>query len=331
MISALAAVCLLLWGNTGNPFPKGGLEEPAAREGFPLTVTNYDGNGYQIDTTYQRPPERIIALWQNSVETLLELGAGDRIIAAGGIDQPGHLKESNQKLYEKIPVVLRHTISQETAAMLRPDFILGWRFDFTGKANSIGTWDFWNSRGVPIYMTNTDGADYRAVHTVEDELQYIMDIGAIVGHRGRAEAIVSDIRERMRKAEAQADRTQPPQRVAVVFYMDQTIHIYTPRTLPGDIVQRLGGQIIGADEEQIGKDETISYEKLLLEDPDILFIQSAPEFDEARLAAVYDNPKLKNLSCVQKKRVYTIPFYTIRDPAVRVGEAVDRIAEGMYP
>lgn len=296
-----------------------------------MTVTNYDGNGRQIDTTYQRPPERIIVLWQNSVETLLELGVGDRIIAAGGIDQPDHLKESNRKLYEKIPVVSRHTISQETAAMLRPDFILGWRFDFTGKANSIGTWDFWNGRGVSIYMTNTDGADYRTTHTIEDELQYIRDIGAIVGRGERAEELVKEIESRVRKAEGRADRIQPAQRVAVVFYMDQAVHIYTPRTLPGDIVRRLGGQIIGAEEEQIGQDETISYEKLLLEDPDVLFIQSAPEFDESRLAAVYDNPKLQNLSCVQKKRVYTIPFYTIRDPAVRVGEAVDRIAEGMYP
>lgn len=53
------------------------------------------------------------------------------------------------------------TIGQEKALAMNPDFILGWLFDFTGKANSVGTWDFWHQRNVPVYMTLTNMADFR--------------------------------------------------------------------------------------------------------------------------------------------------------------------------
>ena len=45
---------------------------------FPVTIENYNSEGKKVSTVYQKPPTRIIALWQNSIETLLELGRGNR-------------------------------------------------------------------------------------------------------------------------------------------------------------------------------------------------------------------------------------------------------------
>lgn len=298
---------------------------------FPLTVRNYDGQGNAVDTTYEKPPERIIAIWQNSVETLLSLGAVDHIAAAGGIGDVSHLTEANRELYERIPVKSAHTIDLESAVALHPDFILGWRFDFTGKANSIGTYDFWHQRNVPVYMTNMDGADYLEKHTVEDELQYIRDVGRIVGQAEKAESLISGIQKEMREAVDFAAANPKQQKVLCIFYMDRELHIYTPRTLIGDIVNRLGGTVIGKSLENVGQDEVMSYESLRLEDPDVLFLQSSPEQNEAKLAAIYENAQFRELSCVKNKRVYTIPFYTIRDPAVRVDDAIHIIANGLYP
>lgn len=334
-ILAILAIVLggyfYLWApSTKEEVKETGIAE-VGKDTFPLEVANYNGSGELVTSIYEKPPERIIAIWQNSVETLLQLGAVNQIVAAAGIDDIRHLTKEDQQLYAKIPLKTSHTVSQETAVTLHPDFILGWRFDFTGKANSIGTWDFWNQRKVHVYMTNMDGADFLAKHTVEDELQYVRDVGRIVGKSEKTREITAQIENKLQQAEVKAATKGKKQKVVVVFYMDRELHIYTPRTLPGDIVVRLGGTMLGKEAENVGQDEVMSYEELRMEDPDVLFIQATPETAEEKIASVYSHTELRDLRCVKDKRIYAIPFYTIRDPAVRVGDAIDIFSEGLYP
>ncbi len=300
-------------------------------QGFPVTVTNYNGQGQEVSTTYTKPPEKIISLWQNSLETLLDLGAADRIVAVSGIDDVRHLKKENQKIYETLPLMTKYTLNQETAMTLHPDFILGWLFDFTGKANSIGTWDFWHDRHVPVYMTMMNNAEFLQKHVVEEELKYIEDVGKIVGNTERAMEITDGIREQLQTYGAYGEKQEVKPKVLIIGSLTKDMHIYTPRTLPGDIVTRLGGEVLGKEVESVGNAEIMSFESAVTENPDIIFIQSKPEIDEETLASVYQHPALKEVNAVQNGRVYAIPFYTIRCPAVRISDAIDIFAKGLYP
>ena len=51
----------------------------------PVTIENINEKGEPVSQVYEQPPQRVVAVWQNSIETLLALGGGDRIIAAGGL------------------------------------------------------------------------------------------------------------------------------------------------------------------------------------------------------------------------------------------------------
>lgn len=298
---------------------------------YPVVIKNYNTEGLETETTYEKPPQRIIALWQNSVETLIELGAEGQIISASGIDNPDHLTKENQQVYAQLPMISKHVVSQEQAVALRPDFILGWLFDFTGKANSVGTTEFWKDRHVPVYLTMMNMSDFMPVHKVEDEMQYIFDVGRITGHARRAEEINHSMEADLRKWEAYGRAQKNKQTVLFIEAMKQDISIYTPRTLPGDIACRMGADVIGKEAEAVGQTESISYEKLLLKDPDIIFVQSIPEMDEVKLGHFYNDPQFQGLRAVKHKRVYAIPFYTIRDPAVRVRDAIEIIGKGLYP
>ena len=88
---------------------------------FPVTIENYNSEGKKVSTVYQKPPTRIIALWQNSIETLLELGAGEQIIAATGIDDERHLTEENRILFRQLPMTVPRTIGQEKALAMRSE------------------------------------------------------------------------------------------------------------------------------------------------------------------------------------------------------------------
>ena len=121
------------------------------------------------------------------------------------------------------------------------------------------------------------------------------------------------------------------QKVLIINSLSKGLYIYTPRTLAGDIVTRLGGDVIGKEVENVGNTEILSFERLMMEKPDVIFIQSAPERDENILQGLYDHPAFRQVPAVLNKRVYTVPFYTIRCPAVRVGDAVDIFYRGLYP
>ena len=47
---------------------------------YPLTITTYDYDGNEIETTYEKAPEKVLAVYQGSIETMLKLGLEDRLV-----------------------------------------------------------------------------------------------------------------------------------------------------------------------------------------------------------------------------------------------------------
>ena len=39
---------------------------------YPLTITTYDYDGNEIETTYEKAPEKVLAVYQGSIETMLK-------------------------------------------------------------------------------------------------------------------------------------------------------------------------------------------------------------------------------------------------------------------
>ena len=80
---------------------------------YPLTIT-----------TYEKAPEKVLAVYQGSIETMLKLGLEDRLVATAGLDNevPDDLKEA----FSKTNYLDEFTPSLETVTMLEPDMILSW-------------------------------------------------------------------------------------------------------------------------------------------------------------------------------------------------------------
>ena len=52
----------------------------ATKTEYPLTITTYDYDGNEIETTYEKAPEKVLAVYQGSIETMLALGLEDLIM-----------------------------------------------------------------------------------------------------------------------------------------------------------------------------------------------------------------------------------------------------------
>ena len=301
---------------------------PASDKAVAFSIENYDSSMKPHIYKFTQHPQRIVALWQNSIETLIALGAGDKIIAVAGVYNEKHLNPEYLEAYKRIPVRQTQIFSQENVLLMHPDFIAGWLFDFTGKGRSIGNSSFWEERNVNVYMNLMNGAEFKAQHTMEDELKYITDLGKIVGYEAQAAIIISGINNKILRYKQQL-AVKKRLKVLVVSNFGKTITIYTPRTLAGDILTRLGADVIGKKQEAVGENEYISYEEILTSQPDVIFLQCSPENENMLLKSVYSNPALQNVKCIKKRQVYCIPFYTIRSPGIRIDDAIDIFAKGL--
>lgn len=338
ILMSLAAFSILVGGcgsetvtRTESTNMTASVEADSGVKGFPVTIDNYNSIGQPVQTVYTHSPKRIVALWQNSIETIIQLGGANRIAAAAGIDNPSHLTVKDQEVYKNLPIVSKQNFNQEAVAAMNPDFIVGWLFDFTGKANSVGTWDYWHERNVPVYMTMMNNADFLDKHVIEDEIRYIEDLGKILGNTEKANEITNHIYSELDSYSSRNTGKTNRQKVLIIGSMGKELHVYTPRTLPGDIVTRLGGSVLGKEVESVGNTEVMSFESAVAQNPDVIFIQSKPEIDDRNIDAVYQNPALRSVNAVKNKRVYAIPFYTIRCPGVRVLDAIKLFADGLYP
>ena len=102
---------------------------------YPLTITTYDYDGNEIETTYEKAPEKVLAVYQGSIETMLALGLEDRLVATAGLDNevPDELKDA----FSKTNYLDEFTPSLETVTMLEPDMILSWSSLFLIKISEM--------------------------------------------------------------------------------------------------------------------------------------------------------------------------------------------------
>lgn len=118
---------------------------------YPVTVTSMNSRGDMEEETFDKPPERVVAVWQNSIETLLALGVGDRIVAGMGIPNEKYLRPEYRSQYEKIPYTSLQNLDMETITMMNPDIIVGWYSTFSAKV--LRDTDYWHERGVRTYIS----------------------------------------------------------------------------------------------------------------------------------------------------------------------------------
>lgn len=304
------------------------VEEPAAEDShYPVTITNYNYAGEEITYTYEKAPERVIAVYQGSIETMIVLGLEDHVLASYGLDN--EVKDEWKAGFENMHYDESvFAPDKETVTMLEPDMILSWGSLFSDK--KLGDATTWNEKGVATYMnSNTRPGGYP--RTLENEYTDILNIGKIFDVEDKAEALVQEMKEAVAATLASVEG-QSPVRVAVLEPYDGSISNYGSTTLAGDMVVQLGGELVKPDGNEMGKEDLIAC------DPDVIFVVymayagDDPETVMAsQLAQIQDDPALASLSAVQNGRVYLIMLGDMYAAGPRTIDGLRTLAQGMYP
>lgn len=297
--------------------------EPAGS--YPVTITNYDYAGNEVDYTYQQAPQRVVAVYQGSIETMIALGLEEHVVASYGLDN--EVKDEWKDGFAQMNY--DETVfapDKETVTLLEPDMIFSWGSYFSDE--KLGDVYEWNDKGVGTYInSNTARGGSR---TLENEYTDILNIGRIFDVEEKAQALVDEMQAQVADTLAAAEGHDPV-RVAVVEPISGTITNYGADTLAGDMVTALGGELAKPEGSDMGKEDLVAC------DPDVIFVvymaysgEDPASVIAGQLAAIQEDPALASLTAVQQGRVYPVMLGDIYAAGPRTLDGIRTIAAGMY-
>lgn len=299
-------------------------KEQPADSYYPVTVTTHNYAKEPVEITFDKAPEKVIAVYQDSIETLLALGLEDRIIAAAGLDQD--VKSDYQAAFEKVNYLTEFSPDKESVMMMEPDFILSWYSYFGEK--KLGDVSYWHENGINTYMMLNSGA--APTRTLENEYEDILTLGKIFNVNEKAEAIVAEMKAEVERIRTAANTlTQKPSVLVMEFGKDD-VRVYGENTLGGGMVESLGADLVKAEENKM------SYEELLKVNPDVIFTvyfgsSNSVADAEAAIAKLKEDPKFASLNAVKENKVHAISLGDVYCSGTRTLDGIKNLAKGIFP
>ena len=288
---------------------------------YPVTITTYNYLKEPVEITFDKAPERVVAIYQNSIETLLALGLEDKIVAAAGLDHD--VKDEYKDAFSKVNYLEDFTPSKETIIMEKPDFILSWYSIFDDKR--LGDIDYWNENGINTYMSLNSGVV--SERTIENEINDILNLGKIFNVEEKAQALVDEITSTVSEVSSKVSNEEKQSAMVIEFYDDE-IYTYGSKTLAGDMVTKLGAELLNPEGGNIGAEDLIKL------NPDCIFVSYMDRGNEnvpvEEINKILGNPAFASLSAVKNKRVYSIPLGDMYSSGIRTIDGINTFANGLY-
>ena len=280
---------------------------------YPITITTYDYEGNEIETTYEKAPEKVLCVYQGTIETMIALGLDNPVKE----EWEAGLAKMNYNEDVFAP-------DKETVLMMEPDLIFSWGSLFSDK--NLGDQPEWISNGTNTYIsTNTRRGGHS--RTLENEYTDLINIGKIFNVEDKAQAIVDEMKDEISNVLEQTKDQDAP-RVAIIEFLGEDISNYGASQLGGDMVVQLGGVLVEPEASSIGKEDLLGL------DPDVIFVvymARTEGVEEEMRSNVVDDPAFAELSAVKNGRVCTIMLGDMYASTVRSIDGIRTFAAGMYP
>ena len=298
---------------------------------YPLTITTYDQNGNEVETTYEKAPEKVLAVYQGCVETMLALGLEDHLAAAAGLDNA--VPDDQAEAFEQVNYLDEFTPSLETATMLEPDMIFSWGSILAD--DRLGDVASWTEKGCNVYInsnTRHRTGDESHARTLENEITDLLNIGKIFDVQEEAEAIVADIQSVIDQTTEAASALEERPTVLILEPLGDEITNYGASSLGGDMVTKLGAELANPDASQVGKEDIIAA------NPDVIFVVYMPYSGDDpetvmndQLNVILGDEALQSLDAVANGKVYPIMLSEMYASATRTQDGMVTFAQGLYP
>ena len=294
---------------------------------YPVTITNQNYAGEKVEYTYEKAPEKVIVVYQSSIETMIALGLEDHVLASYGLDNAvkDEWKDGFDKMNYDASVFAP---DKETVTLMEPDMIFSWGSYFGEKM--IGEVDAWNAKGVGTYMKFTSAPV--SARILENEYLDILNIGKIFNVEEKAEALVNNMKAKVADTLALTKDSEPVSVIVIQPRKDGDFTNRAANSLAGDMVTSLGGTMAKPEGSRVNREELIAC------NPDVIFTIYMPrdgrdfaEMEAEYVSMIKDDAMLQSLDAVKNNRVYAIQLGEVYASGPRTADGLAELAAGMYP
>ncbi|NKY50955.1 ABC transporter substrate-binding protein [Nocardia vermiculata] len=297
------------------------LEDAAAAIPFdaPVTITNCDRTA-----TYDAPPQRIVSMNDHVTETLIQLGAGDRIVGMGYGEQDEVLPEVAAQ-FRKIPSLAAEYPSAEHIVDLEPDLVVGgMRSAFESKDGRSR--DALEQAGIHTFLfSEYCGAGFSDIAVLDNDFA---QLGQILGVEDRAAALADRITGGLDAVRARLAEAAP---VPTFFYDSGQAQ---PMTVGGVGVGHLIAQYAGAENltpEGRKPYFDTSWETVGERAPEAIVVLDYGETSVAdKIAYLKHQPIMATTPAVRDNRFVIVPLSDFFESSRMVSSA-ETIARALHP
>jgi iron complex transport system substrate-binding protein len=277
---------------------------------YPVTVTDDAGRELTLDAA----PERIVSLAPSNTEIVCALGACDRLVGVTDFDDyPAEVAEIDA-------VVIAATVDVELVVDAEPDLVLAAGNELT-PTPVIEQLD---ELGLPVLVLYPE--------TLEEVYADITTVGELLGADPEADAIVTDMQDRVDAVVAAMDGAERPATLYEVFYAEGSTYTAGEGSFLAAMLELAGAEPVTGDAQGL-----IATEDLVAADPELILLGTA-SYDagladpDAALTAVAARPGWADLAAVRDGAVvpYLDDILTTR-PGPRIVEGLEALARAIHP
>ncbi|MEK5184529.1 ABC transporter substrate-binding protein [Solibacillus sp. FSL W7-1324] len=302
-VVALAATLLL--AACGSDEEKSKKEEQAAseNEGTPYTVTDDRG----VEVTFDEVPETIISLQPSNTEILFELGVGDQIIGATEFDT---YPEEAQKIER---VSTSTVINAERILELDPDVVVAYTIGEEAQITQL------EDAGLKVFVI-------ASAATFDDVYSDIIQLSEVMGVEHKGEEIVADIKSQIKTVQEKTAAISTKKKAYYEVSPAPDLWTTGNSTFQQEIMDHANVENIFADQSSW---ISVAEEDVITRNPEII-ITPATYMDNA-VDEILGRTGWNKIQAVTDQAVYLVDGDVMSRPGPRIGEAVEIMAQSVYP
>ena len=293
----LAAALLAACGD------RGGAGARASAPSADSAVSLVDDAGRTV--TLAHPARRIVALVPSVTETVVALGAADRLVGRTDFD--------HGPAVDRLPSIGGGLDpSVETLVSLHPDLVLGWETNGRPELRQRLT-----ALGIPVFSIKTEDTT--------DVFRAVRNLGRLTGRGGAADSLAASLRAELAAVRASVAGAARP----TVFYMAWNDPPLTagPKTFISQVIEVAGGRNAFADATALWP--TVSMEEIVRRQPDFVVVPLGEQPN--RIEALKRAAGWRELRALREGRGVSVPAEVANQPGPRLGEAARAMRDAIHP
>ncbi|WP_433639924.1 ABC transporter substrate-binding protein [Kluyvera georgiana] len=302
---------------------------------YPLTIENC---GYQ--ETFSKPPERVVALGQNTVEILLLLGLQNNVVASAF--WPTRVLPQLAKQNEKIKLLTVEIPTLESILAQNPDFVPSQNPLLLGPESKVAKREDFATLGVNSYVSPGMCATKKATGDMYGSRQQLWDMtwlykeiedfATIFNVQERGTALVADFKKRENALRTEFSKNKKD--LSFVFWFSSAspsadAYVGGKNSASGFIANVLGGHNAITSETEW---PTVSWESIIAANPDVIVVSSldrnrwALDNAEEKIKFLKTDPAVSQLDAVKKGHIVVMDGQAM-NPTIRTLYGAEQVGE----